>query len=526
MYKVMLVDDDAIILAYLKQLIDWEGLGFTICATALSGEAALKLFEQHQPHAVITDIGLPQMNGLELAARMKQLAPNTSLVFLTCHEDFHYSRQAIQLNAEDYMLKDELSSEQLEATLKRVAESIQIAQEKSLILSSRQTIYRNRDVLKQNLLKSIKAFSAKSALLEETNRLGIQWNRSHFLVARIHLHQGDYALKYKASDANTLQYAAYNICSDLYEGSSSSLTAFLEERTESVFLVLNYQEDLRQQPQESFHRYLENATQQIQHFLKIRSTASWLTKVYTLDVLGYSLRDLDRAELNSFYSNEEVVASHAKLSMEWDYDYSGYAQQLTETFKKTTEMDSDKVTSNLEELANWARSRNLPPLEWRKTALASWRSAISPDTSELEPYMNKSVRIEELITLLSLDLKSRTKTGSSTKPASSADNPQLLEIDRYITTHLSHNITSIDIANYLHLNPSYFSRYFKGLSGENFTDYVHNYKMNLACSMLQEGINVEDVAFKLGYSDRTYFAKVFKKYIGQTPGDFIKKKAY
>src|SRR5690606_15554063 len=54
--------------------------------------------------------------------------------------------------------------------------------------------------------------------------------------------------------------------------------------------------------------------------------------------------------------------------------------------------------------------------------------------------------------------------------------PKLQIIQQFIDQHLSENITSIDMARYLYLNPSYFSRYFKRLTGKNFTDYVHQYK--------------------------------------------------
>lgn len=82
-------------------------------------------------------------------------------------------------------------------------------------------------------------------------------------------------------------------------------------------------------------------------------------------------------------------------------------------------------------------------------------------------------------------------------------------------------VTSTDMAEHLHLNASYFSRYFKKLSGVNFTDYVNQYKMNMAITMLaRPHETVENVAYTLGFSDRAYFSKVFKKYNGRNPSEF------
>ncbi|MNI86968.1 Arabinose operon regulatory protein [compost metagenome] len=99
--------------------------------------------------------------------------------------------------------------------------------------------------------------------------------------------------------------------------------------------------------------------------------------------------------------------------------------------------------------------------------------------------------------------------------------PKLQLIDQYISEHLSETISLIDIANYLFLNPSYFSRYFKQETGLNFTDYMHRYKMKIACKLIKEKqYSTEMIALKLGYMERTYFSKIFKKYIGVSPKDY------
>ncbi|RAV04740.1 hypothetical protein DQG13_05945 [Paenibacillus sp. YN15] len=101
------------------------------------------------------------------------------------------------------------------------------------------------------------------------------------------------------------------------------------------------------------------------------------------------------------------------------------------------------------------------------------------------------------------------------------DRQKIHHIDRYIMEHLSENISMVSIAQHLYLNPSYFSRHFKKMTGINFTDYVHQFKMKIAIEMLRDkSITVEMLAAKLGYSDRTYFSKVFKKYNGVSPMDY------
>ncbi len=122
-------------------------------------------------------------------------------------------------------------------------------------------------------------------------------------------------------------------------------------------------------------------------------------------------------------------------------------------------------------------------------------------------------------TALTLDRIDKIFTHLASEPNMREE--KLKFIDRYIMDHLAENISSVAMANRLYLNPSYFSRYFKKLTGVNFIDYAHGFKMKLAMQMLgDKDESVEVVSMKLGYSDRTYFSKVFKKYSGLSPGEF------
>src|SRR5574342_656542 len=124
MINIMLVDDDVPMIKYLLKLINWEDHGLNVVGTSYSSIKALEMFKKYKPDLVISDIGLPQMNGLELAEELKQIKPNVRMIFLTCHEDFHYAQKAIQLNADCYLIKDGLTREQLEDSLEKSIKKI------------------------------------------------------------------------------------------------------------------------------------------------------------------------------------------------------------------------------------------------------------------------------------------------------------------------------------------------------------------------------------------------------------------
>ncbi len=64
-YQVLLVDDEYMILNGLKKIIDWQSLGFQIVATAENAKEGLAVLEQRQIDLVVTDVTMPEINGLE-----------------------------------------------------------------------------------------------------------------------------------------------------------------------------------------------------------------------------------------------------------------------------------------------------------------------------------------------------------------------------------------------------------------------------------------------------------------------------
>ena len=78
-----------------------------------NGMAAWEHAQEEPPDILVTDIGMPKMDGLELASRMKLLNPSVRIAILSCHSEFQYAQQAMRLNIQDYLLKDQLDPDDL-----------------------------------------------------------------------------------------------------------------------------------------------------------------------------------------------------------------------------------------------------------------------------------------------------------------------------------------------------------------------------------------------------------------------------
>jgi two-component system response regulator YesN len=152
MNEVVLVDDDVIVIEFLKKVIPWHDYGFQVVASFHDSSEALAFMEENPFDVLITDIGMPKLNGIELIEQLKKLKINSYNVILSCHDEFTFAQQAIKLEAYDYILKESMEETNIIALLVRLKEKLDqerytsyqhIKVSKLLELTSR-----NEDVLK------------------------------------------------------------------------------------------------------------------------------------------------------------------------------------------------------------------------------------------------------------------------------------------------------------------------------------------------------------------------------------------
>lgn len=115
MYKVLLVDDEQIILNGLKRVISWEAYGCEVIGSAMDGFGGLKLVRELQPDIILTDIRMPNMDGLAMIAAVKSEFPDMQIAILTAFRDFEYAQRAIRLGVVRYLLKPSKMDELQEA---------------------------------------------------------------------------------------------------------------------------------------------------------------------------------------------------------------------------------------------------------------------------------------------------------------------------------------------------------------------------------------------------------------------------
>ena len=113
MYKLLIVEDDVAYRYAVRSLLGRAGDRYEFLPDAINGKHALEIMQKERPDVIITDISMPEMNGVELIKRVKASRPEIKILALSAYDDFAFVKEALKSGAEDYLLKYELEESDL-----------------------------------------------------------------------------------------------------------------------------------------------------------------------------------------------------------------------------------------------------------------------------------------------------------------------------------------------------------------------------------------------------------------------------
>ena len=114
MYRLIIADDERIVLNGIKNTIDWESLGIKVVAWAQDGEEFYRKAVEYTPDIALVDIRMPGMDGLTAIGKLRPLLENCQFIIFTAYEDFAYAKRALELGVMAYITKPVLKNEVIE----------------------------------------------------------------------------------------------------------------------------------------------------------------------------------------------------------------------------------------------------------------------------------------------------------------------------------------------------------------------------------------------------------------------------
>ena len=172
MYKLIIVDDEKNIREGLALCYPWNELGFEVTASFPNGKEALDYIKRCCVDAVLSDIRMPKMDGLELAEYLFKHYPDISTILLSGYAEFEYARTAIRFHVKEYILKP-VKYDDIITVFTNLRESLDSRREGP---KSEEPFVGYYDQIAEHTLAYLKEHYKSATLLEASEKVGLSPN--------------------------------------------------------------------------------------------------------------------------------------------------------------------------------------------------------------------------------------------------------------------------------------------------------------------------------------------------------------
>lgn len=180
--RVLLVDDNPVVLSSLSKTIPWEQAGCCLVGTASNGEEAMAFITKNRPDILLADIQMPGLGGLELVEKLQsQMSDPPLTIFITAYEDFHYAQTALRLGAFNYITKPIDNGELIQILRRAVAKLEQDAERQETMsrivveneIKTRMITKNRQQMIRQWILDCLNGSANIESLADQARHLGI-----------------------------------------------------------------------------------------------------------------------------------------------------------------------------------------------------------------------------------------------------------------------------------------------------------------------------------------------------------------
>lgn len=533
-YSIMIVDDEAGVRNSIKAKIDWQAAGFRVTAEAENGEEALSLLHgQPLPDVLLTDIRMPQMDGIELINECKREFPGLKLVVLSGYSDYAYMQAAIQVGVKDYLLKP-VGRRELTALLERL--SAEIAAEQSG--ERRQTAERLqrerllKEAQEQLLLRLVKEDQQSLLIMRERleqlqlDDLLDEERPARFVTVEMRVPAG--RLGHEREHLDLLQMAFRMVCRETAEAQGSIYPFYDASHPAMMHFLLCV--DTPESGADAAETFTRKVRHNIRHFLTLDCVIGAGEAVrgirqykngYSSSMLAWSRSTAHSRNASDGVTVQDLMAAFSPdverqlaVSLE-NGDAKGYAALMERIAPGGVDYPMFTFT--------FIASRILLLLYSVAKKYEAGDTALQKRLWDCQMTIGDFHSREHI--LGQLDELARLVMKEALKTRSASGQPIVTAVRKYVDENYAYELTLASLASMFHLNETYLSGLFKQHAGVTFSEYITSLRMKKAGELLEEsGLKLTDIAMLVGISSSSYFSTSFKKFYGMSPKEYRERR--
>lgn len=508
MIRIFIADDEVVVREGIKNIIDWNEIGYEICGEAGDGKTALEEIHRLKPDVLLLDIRMPKMQGLEVAKIMRDEGYSGDIVILSGYSEFSYAKEAIKCDVHSYLTKPIEEEE-----LKRTMIEIKNEQQKRKMHSDHLNYYQEKAKFKilQDIM--VAGDSQNLATMEYSlTELNLSADIYQILIVE--------PMSTPYEDGKTLFKA---LCQHLKVPDTTQSIENLKIETMAVLLLKG---DMVIQKFDSLKAHMNDLIDVM--FISAGRVVGGINDVY------YSYHDaLAILERKFFFTKENTIVGFEDLPAGDTFqinltavDSKAYGKEVYDHIQIYSKDGVRESLDKLEETLHIAKNS----VESIKSFLAGMFLYIKQEykrdyvnvsfpfeaNAEIIGFIHRCHYLDEVMDYIEEQVYKMIAAISLFDSDSIVD-----EVVSYISHNYHKNIKLKTLAPKFGYNSSYLGKVFSKKMGISFNDYLHQIRIDKAKDLIQDDkYKVYEISEMVGYKNVDYFHQKFRQNTGCTPIEF------
>lgn len=513
--KLLIIDDDVQIREGIQMGIDWEAVGIRQVRTCANGADGLEISLSFQPDIILTDIRMPQMDGLEFLQKIHDICP-AKVVMISGYSDFEYCQKAIRYGAQDYILKP-VKVRELIQLIGRIRDSILAEHSTKEKFQEYKTAY-EKDILQKILGGEIRDPNVVRGYFQE--KLCSQ-DVKRIICSVISIERDE---DNTAGCAEKLKEYINECCSSVWAMIETDRDEYLLllESAPSEMYVIHQQGNIR--------RWIEDFGK---NNVEERATVS---AGISGEVMLSEIRDgycQAKALLaRRVYAGRGTV--HAPGIWKKEKQQADKEEMWEQCGRLISVIAENKDEGSLGEaltlIQQYIEGNELTDMKEIRSVYVQFCAEVNQQLSlRGEDSMFDLVHIHDTLEQLFYTEDYKEKIITTYEDVLSNRQQEhygryhiiIVRALTYMEKHYADNLTTRSMGELLEITPNYFSSLFKKEVGISFREYLVDLRIKKACYMLEHtNGQIGEIAQETGFGDYMYFSQVFKKVTGRTPSEY------
>lgn len=524
MLNVLIIDDEKLVRAMVRQCIDWEEIGLQVVGEASSARIGMEIMKELHVDIIVMDIKMPGMNGLVCSQQILEKNPRMKIIILSGHDDFEYASEGIHIGVTEYLLKP-VNAKELRSAVSNARDQILSERNHQEEFNRyKEELKKHATYIKDRQLFGFLSSSNPKQYMESLSYFDIQITKDLYQVALVEPKHDKDATE---EDKMLTKMLVRKLIEDYYGDIPGIYTA--DSGAEWIIILNNESEEVVYDTGDNLERYLEDNIE--------TPVCLYIGNVYQeMDQARESYREAKDAAKYRFSSGENVICFRDVYPY---YDAgvnAGNRESLIHELGNAVRIGKEdaaeeKLQMILDDFRKAGGKREqavIQALEIFAEIMKVFSELKLPVYSDT---MNYSVLVGEIFKKESFDeieyyLKDVIKEACLSTSVKVADQEKSLvhKVKDAIEEEYDWEDMSLNtLAQKYFTNPSYLSRVFKEKTGCTFTGYLLDIRMKAAQDLvLHTDMKAYEIAARVGISDPHYFSSCFKKYTGMSVAEYKK----